>query len=79
MSKELLRRSPSRDFRIDVLRGLSILSVLLLHFNIAYRLLKSPMGRFLPQPYLSNLVWNGNYGVTVFFVISESFLALCWC
>jgi len=70
MSKELLRRGPSRDFRIDVLRGLSILSVLLLHFNIAYRLLKSPMGRFLPQPYLSNLVWNGNYGVTVFFVIS---------
>jgi len=70
MSTELPRRGPSRDFRIDMLRGLSILSVLLLHFNLAYRLLKSPIGRFLPQPYMSNLVWNGNYGVTVFFVIS---------
>ncbi len=59
-----------RDFRVDVLRGLSILSVLVLHFNLAYRLLKGPLGPWLPGPYLSNLVWNGNYGVTVFFVIS---------
>jgi peptidoglycan/LPS O-acetylase OafA/YrhL len=59
-----------RDSRIDLLRGLSILSVLVLHFNIAYRLLQGPMGKVLPEPYLSNLVWNGNYGVTVFFVIS---------
>jgi peptidoglycan/LPS O-acetylase OafA/YrhL len=60
----------SRDYRIDMLRGLSILSVLLLHFNIAYRLVKSPLGWLLPGPYLVNLVWSGNYGVTVFFVIS---------
>lgn len=70
MTKDLARPSAYRDFRIDVLRGLSILSVLVLHFNIAYRLLKSPLGEFLPGPYLPNLVWNGNYGVTVFFVIS---------
>lgn len=59
-----------RDLRVDLLRGLSILSVLVLHFNIAYRLLKGPLGSLLPGPYLSNAVWNGNYGVTVFFVIS---------
>ena len=59
-----------RDYRIDILRGLSILSVLVLHFHLAYRLLKSPLGELLPAPYLVNLVWNGNYGVTVFFVIS---------
>lgn len=70
MTKDFARPSASRDFRIDVLRGLSILSVLVLHFNIAYRLLKSPLGKLLPGPYLPNLVWNGNYGVTVFFVIS---------
>jgi peptidoglycan/LPS O-acetylase OafA/YrhL len=70
LTKDLARPSARRDFRIDVLRGLSILSVLVLHFNIAYRLLKSPLGRLLPGPYLPNLVWNGNYGVTVFFVIS---------
>ena len=59
-----------RDFRIDVLRGLSILSVLVLHFQLSYNLLKSSIGWLFPQPYLVNLVWNGNYGVTVFFVIS---------
>lgn len=59
-----------RNVRVDLLRGLAILSVLVLHFNIAYRLLQGPLGRLLPGPYLSNLVWNGNYGVVVFFVIS---------
>jgi peptidoglycan/LPS O-acetylase OafA/YrhL len=70
METELVGSSVQRDYRIDFLRGLSILSVLLLHFNLAYKLLKSPLGKLLPDPYLSNIVWNGNYGVTVFFVIS---------
>jgi len=70
MKESPARADRPRDFRVDVLRGLSIVSVLVLHFQLAYRLLKSPLGRFLPEPYLSNLVWNGNYGVTVFFVIS---------
>jgi peptidoglycan/LPS O-acetylase OafA/YrhL len=70
MTRELARPALSRDYRIDLLRGLSILSVLLLHFHFAYNLLKSPMAAVLPAPYLVNLVWNGNYGVTVFFVIS---------
>jgi peptidoglycan/LPS O-acetylase OafA/YrhL len=70
LPREIVSSALRRDYRIDLLRGLSILSVLLLHFNLAYRLLKSPVGRLLPGPYLVNLVWNGNYGVTVFFVIS---------
>src|SRR5579859_4166260 len=70
MEVEPAGQSVRRDYRVDFLRGLSILSVLVLHFNIAYRLIESPLGRFLPGPYLRNLVWNGNYGVTVFFAIS---------
>ena len=70
MKSGRVRQKLNRDFRVDCLRGLSILSVLVLHFHLAYNLLKSPLGWLLPGPYLSNLVWNGNYGVTVFFVIS---------
>jgi len=70
MGDNFARPGVSRDYRIDFLRGLSILSVLLLHFHFAYNLIKSPIGRFLPEPYLVNFVRNGNYGVTVFFVIS---------
>lgn len=49
---------------IDVLRGISIFLVLLHHFNIPYKI------------HLEGLDWiniicrNGNYGVTIFFVIS---------
>ena len=70
MDTGMVRQKLNRDFRIDCLRGLAILSVLVLHFHLAYNLLKSPLGWLLPGPYLSNLVRNGNYGVTVFFVIS---------
>ena len=70
MTGEIVRPVMRRDYRIDILRGLAILSVLLLHFHFAYNLLKSPMAVLLPKPYLVNLVLNGNYGVTVFFVIS---------
>jgi len=70
MTGEIVRPAMRRDYRIDILRGLSMLSVLLLHFHFAYNLLKSPLAVLLPSPYVVNLVWNGNYGVTVFFVIS---------
>jgi peptidoglycan/LPS O-acetylase OafA/YrhL len=62
--------SPRRDHRIDVLRGASILVVLILHFNLAYNLVKSPFSAIFSERVVNAIVWNGNYGVTIFFVIS---------
>jgi peptidoglycan/LPS O-acetylase OafA/YrhL len=60
----------TRDHRIDVLRGASILVVLILHFHLAYNLVISPFATVLSSRFVHAVVWNGNYGVTIFFVIS---------
>ena len=61
---------PSRDAVIDLLRGLSIVSVMVLHFALAYGIADSWLGDLVPPPWLKRWVFNGNYGVTVFFVVS---------
>ena len=61
--------SNTRSARIDVLRGASILSVLLLHFSLSYDLIDSPLSRIIPKSLVERLVLNGNYGVTIFFAI----------
>lgn len=60
----------NRNTRIDVLRGVAILMVMLLHFTLAYRLGDSPLTWMIPKPWLRAALINGNYGVTMFFVIS---------
>jgi len=61
---------------IDVLRGLAILAVIVLHVNIRVPLDKSPLGAFLKSgwPHALDLfrilVWNGYNGVIVFFAVS---------
>lgn len=59
-----------RNPRIDLLRGLSILLVLLHHFNIAYSLKDTMLSAVFGWDAVHAVVRNGNYGVTMFFVIS---------
>ena len=58
----------TRNHHIDALRGAAILCVLLLHFALAYGLKNSPLSA-LPG-WLLGAAYQGNYGVTIFFVIS---------
>ena len=60
-----------RNYKIDILRGVSILLVLIHHFNIPYKLHDTFLGIPIGGESLTTLIArNGNYGVTMFFVIS---------
>jgi peptidoglycan/LPS O-acetylase OafA/YrhL len=59
-----------RNVYIDVLRGMAIVMVMLLHFSLTYRLHASPLNQWISVPVLRTIFFNGNYGVSVFFVIS---------
>jgi peptidoglycan/LPS O-acetylase OafA/YrhL len=59
-----------RNIHIDMLRGVSIVMVMLLHYSLAYRLHASPLSEWISVPTLRTIFFNGNYGVSVFFVIS---------
>ena len=60
----------SRNVYIDQLRGVSILLVMLLHYSLSYRLQSSPLQHWISVPTLRAIFYNGNYGVSMFFVIS---------
>ena len=59
-----------RNENIDLIRGLSILAVILFHINIRIPFDKSPLGKLFPHALYSTLFWSGYYGVIVFFVVS---------
>lgn len=59
-----------RNERIDLIRGIAILCVLILHFTLAYGIKDSPVGQLLPAWLIGSIVLNGNYGVTMFFTVS---------
>ncbi len=65
--------APARFHGVDLLRGLSILAVVLLHIKIRFLYAGPhgiPLGDTLPRPLSHLLFWNGGNGVKVFFAIS---------
>jgi peptidoglycan/LPS O-acetylase OafA/YrhL len=63
-------RSWSRLDGVDVLRGLAILFVLMNHVNMRLFIAKIPYTQGIPDQLASSLVWNGQYGVQIFFAVS---------
>src|SRR6202034_2425153 len=68
--RTIVSRSWSRLDGIDVLRGLAILFVLMNHVNMRLFIAKIPYTRGIPEQVVSSLVWNGQYGVQMFFAVS---------
>jgi peptidoglycan/LPS O-acetylase OafA/YrhL len=65
---------PARGWKrldgVDLLRGLAIFFVLMNHVNMRLLGAHVPYTRGLPAQLVSSLVWNGQYGVQIFFVVS---------
>ena len=64
------KQSWNRVDGIDLMRGLSILFVLMNHVNMRLLGAKVPYLKGLPPQLASTLVWNGQFAVQMFFVIS---------
>jgi peptidoglycan/LPS O-acetylase OafA/YrhL len=63
-------RSWARLDGVDILRGLAILFVLLNHVNMRLFIAQVPYTVGLPDQWVSSLLWNGQYGVQMFFAVS---------
>jgi len=55
---------------VDLLRGLAIFFVLMNHVNMRLLGAKVPYTQGLPAQLVSSLVWNGQFGVQIFFAVS---------
>ena len=62
--------SGNQNSGINTLRGISILSVILLHINIRVPFSETLLGSSMPNMIYKVLFWSGFYGVCIFFVIS---------
>jgi len=70
----LLEVNPARAWQrldgVDLLRGLAIFFVLMNHVNMQLLGAKVPYTKGLPAQMVYSLVWNGQFGVQIFFAIS---------
>jgi peptidoglycan/LPS O-acetylase OafA/YrhL len=64
------RPTSSRLDGVDLLRGLAIFFVLMNHVNMRLRSARVSYTDGLPAQLVSTLVWNGQYGVQIFFAVS---------
>jgi peptidoglycan/LPS O-acetylase OafA/YrhL len=55
---------------VDLLRGLAIFFVLMNHVNMRLLIADVPYTNGFPEQLVSSLVWNGQPGVQIFFVVS---------
>ena len=55
---------------VDLIRGLAILFVLMNHVNMQLLFAHVPYTKGLPAQLVFSLVWNGQYGVQMFFAVS---------
>lgn len=62
-------REPRND-GIDLIRGIFIISVILLHTNLLIPFNHSPIGNLLSQQIFNIIFRSGYYGVMIFFVVS---------
>jgi peptidoglycan/LPS O-acetylase OafA/YrhL len=63
-------RNWARIDGIDILRGLAIFFVLMNHINMRLLGAQVPYTRGMPPQVVRSLVWNGQLGVQMFFVVS---------
>jgi peptidoglycan/LPS O-acetylase OafA/YrhL len=70
VSQKIEAARQGRNAHIDFLRGIAILLVLMLHYALAYKLANFPLVSLLGREPLRAFFLNGNYGVTMFFVVS---------
>ena len=77
MGARLLDLRPSRALPglkrlpgVDVLRGLCVLAVVLLHINLRLHFEKSSLGSAIPKPLYRLIFWSGHDAVKIFFVVS---------
>ena len=68
--RSVLATTGSRLDGVDLIRGAAILFVLMNHVNMQLLFAHVPYTKGLPNQLVSFLVWNGQYGVQMFFAVS---------
>jgi len=64
------QRGSGRIDGVDLLRGVAIFFVLMNHVNMRLVGAEVPYTNGLPKQLVSSLVWNGQFGVQIFFAVS---------